>query len=103
MQDKTQELLRAMTQVSIENAIRQRVALHARQDIAANRNARGAGLMSVVNFGLYSTPSGQALGAAWIAINSRMRPNTNMLAAIGYAVDEMMATPPDALEPHTVH
>jgi hypothetical protein len=103
MQDKTAQLLRAMTTVQIENAVRRAVMHATLQDMSDMRNRLGVTILSNHIVALESGVAWRSMGSAAWPNSFRMRPNVNMLAAIGYAVDEMMATPADALEPHTVH
>lgn len=91
MQDKTRQLLQAMTTVQIENAVRQAVATGHMHEIAASWNAAGRTINQGIARGCLETGSQQAFGNAWYANNFRMRPNMNMLAAIGYAVNDMMS------------
>ena len=103
MQDKTAQLLKAMTTVQIENAVRQTVARYGMVDLAKHMTAVGMTVTKLARIECRETTFARALGNAIVPNNFRMRPNTNMLAAIGCAVDEMVHTPADALEPHTVH
>lgn len=93
MDDKTQELLRAMTRVRIENAIRQRVMVDCLNDITAIRNARGMTPHRVRKVLCLDDVSPRALGNGLMPAQywARIRPNFNMLATIGYAVDETIA------------
>ena len=101
-QDKTAQLLKAMTQVRIENAVRQMCANDMLADMAHRMTLNGMTITRRARLDALDR-AGPSIGSAWVAARARIRPNFNMLAAIGYAVDEMMALPADALEPHTVH
>lgn len=60
-------------------------------DITAIRNERGMTPHRVRKVLCLDDVSHRALGARWIDEQKRIRPNFNMLAAIGYAVDETVA------------
>jgi hypothetical protein len=65
-QDKTAQLLKAMTQVRIENAVRQMCASDMLGQIAVDRNERGVTMAAVRKVDLLSGVSARALNARWL-------------------------------------